>query len=74
MSKLIRMDASGHATLAEWTAADPTALERAREAFDTELAAGYIGVLQRGDGVATQVTELPAEAELVLLRRPIAGG
>jgi hypothetical protein len=26
------------------------------------------------DGTATQVRELPAEADLVILRKPIAGG
>ncbi len=74
MSRLIRMDASGHSTLAEWTAEDAAALDRARIAFETELAAGYVGVVDHGGGTASQVTELPAEADLVLLRRPIAGG
>lgn len=29
MSRLIRMDQSGHTTLAEWTANDPEAIEAA---------------------------------------------
>ena len=74
MSRLIRMDHTGHSTLAEWTAADGRAYEAAVEAFRRELDAGYIGVLDGGEGAATQVDELPAEAELVILRRPIAGG
>ena len=31
MGRLIRMDRSGHTTLAEWTAADDSALAAARE-------------------------------------------
>jgi hypothetical protein len=74
MSRLIRMDHTGHATLAEWTADDTTAFEQAVTAFRQELDAGYIGVVSEGEGHATQVHELPADARLVILRRPIAGG
>lgn len=74
MSRLIRMDHTGHSTLAEWTAADQAAFERAVVAFRRELDAGYIGVVDHGEGNAEQVRELPQEAGLVILRRPIAGG
>ena len=74
MSRLIRMDHTGHSTLAEWTADDPVAVEAAVEAFRRELDAGFIGVLDEGEGRATQITELPADARLVIMRRPIAGG
>lgn len=74
MSRLIRMDHSGHTTLAEWTSQDPAAYEAAVEAFRRELDAGFIGVVSEGEGHATQVDSLPADAELVILRRPIAGG
>ncbi len=74
MSRLVRLDSSGHSTLAEWTADDPAAVERAVREFRRELDAGYIAVVDEGPGRATQVTELPAEAELVVMRRPIAGG
>lgn len=74
MSRLVRLDSSGHSTLAEWTADDPAAVERAVGEFRRELDAGYIAVVDEGAGRATQVTELPADAELVLMRRPIAGG
>lgn len=74
MSRLIRMDASGHSTLAEWTVEDQAGYERAVEHFRRELDAGCIGVVDEGEGRATQVTELPADADLVLMRRPIAGG
>ena len=74
MSRLIRMDATGHSTLAEWTAADEAAYRQASEAFRRELDGGYIGVVSEGPGRATQVRELPADADLVIMRRPIAGG
>ena len=74
MSRLIRMDASGHSTLAEWSAADQTAFDTAVREFRDQLDEGYIGVLDQGDGQATQIRELPRDAELVIMRRPIAGG
>ena len=74
MSKLIRMDHTGHSTLAERSAPGDAAHEAAIEAFRRELDAGYIGIVPDSPGRATQVTELPAEVELVVMRRPIAGG
>ena len=74
MPKLVRMDQTGHSTLAEWTAGEDAEFEAAVEAFRRELDAGYIGVVPDGPGHATQVTELPASADLVVMRRPIAGG
>jgi hypothetical protein len=74
MARLIRMDSTGHSTLAEWTAADQQAYDSAVEAFRRELDEGYIAVVDEGEGRATQVRELPLDAELVIMRRPIAGG
>jgi hypothetical protein len=74
MSRLIRMDHTGHSTLAEWTQDDQVAYEAAVTAFRRELDEGYIGVISEGEGRATQVRELPADADLVIMRRPIAGG
>jgi hypothetical protein len=74
MSRLIRMDNTGHSTLAEWTAGDETAYAAAVEAFRRQLDDGYIGVVSDGPGQATQVRELPVDAATVILRRPIAGG
>ncbi|MEA2404554.1 MAG: hypothetical protein QOE08_1201 [Thermoleophilaceae bacterium] len=73
MSRLIRMDSTGHSTLAEWTAGNQAAYDTAVEAFRRELDAGYIGVLDEGAGRATQVRELPHDG-LTIMRRPIAGG
>ena len=74
MSRLIRMDHTGHTTLAEWTADDPAAVEAAATAFHAELDRGYFGMVSAGEGHAEQVRELPIGAGLVIMRRPIAGG
>ncbi|CAA9517375.1 MAG: hypothetical protein AVDCRST_MAG13-3163 [uncultured Solirubrobacteraceae bacterium] len=74
MSRLIRMDHTGHSTLAEWTADDPEAVEAAVEAFRQELDRGYFAMVSTGEGHAEQVRELPVDAPLVILRLPIAGG
>ncbi len=74
MSRLIRMDQTGHTTLAEWTTDDPAAIQSAVDAFAAELERGYFAVVSQGEGHAEQVRELPVEAPLVILRRPIAGG
>jgi hypothetical protein len=74
MAKLIRMDQTGHSTLAQWTTDDPAAVEAAVEAFRRELDAGFYAVVTTGEGHAEQVRELPLDADLVILRRPIAGG
>ncbi len=74
MSRLIRLDESGHTTLAEWSADDPGGFERAVVAFREELDRGYFGIASLPGGRAEQVRELPVDAPTVILRRPIAGG
>ena len=74
MSRLIRMDQTGHTTLAQWRTDDPASVDAAIEAFRAELDRGYFAVVSEGEGHAEQVRELPLDAELVILRRPIAGG
>lgn len=74
MSRLIRMDQTGHTTLAQWTADDPAAIDAAVAAFRAELEQGYYAVVSEGEGRAEHVRELPVQAPLVILRRPIAGG
>lgn len=74
MSSLIRMDRTGHTTLAEWTADDPEAVEAAVATFRAQLEQGYFAVVSDGDGRAEQVRELPVDASRVILRRPIVGG
>jgi hypothetical protein len=74
MGRLIRMDHTGHSTVAEWAVDDAAAVDAAVRAFRTELDDGCYAVVTRGEGHAEQVRELPLDAELVVLRRPIAGG
>ena len=73
MSRLIRMDRSGHATVAEWKLGDQASVDAARAAFNAELAQGYFAVAG-GEDRAEHVRELPLDAPLVILRRPIVGG
>jgi hypothetical protein len=74
MGRLIRMDRTGHTTLAEWTAGDEDALARAREAFTAERERGLIASASATDGTAEVIRDLVGDAELVIMRRPIAGG
>jgi hypothetical protein len=74
MARLIRMDHTGHTTVAEWTEADEASVEAAVAAFRAQLDDGYYAVVTQGEGRARQVDELPLDADLVILRRPIAGG
>ena len=74
MSRLIRMDHTGHTTVAQWDAADPASVEAAVEAFRKELDRGYFGMVTTGPGHAEQVRELPIDADTVIMRLPISGG
>ena len=74
MSRLIRLDRSGHTTLAEWTAGDTEARRRAIETFEKERANGMIASAAQPGGEAEIVRELPLDADLVVMRRQIAGG
>jgi hypothetical protein len=74
MSRLLRMDRSGHTPLAEWSAGDSASYDRAATIFDEQLAGGYMGVARLRDDSFEQVKQLPMDVEYVLLRRPIVGG
>ncbi|MBA2636963.1 MAG: hypothetical protein H0U79_01875 [Solirubrobacterales bacterium] len=74
MSRLIRMDHTGHSTVAQWRADDPEAVETAVQAFRRELDRGYLAMVTTGPGHTEQVRELPVDAPLVILRLPISGG
>ncbi len=74
MSRLIRLDRTGHTTLAEWSSADDAAFEEASRLFAVERENGMVASATRADGTAEVVRELPADADLVVMRRQIAGG
>ena len=74
MARLIRLDRTGDTELASWTAEDPDSQEAALRAFRRELDDGMLASVSRLDGTAEVVRELPLDAELVVMRRPISGG
>lgn len=74
MSRLIRLDRKGHTELASWSAGDAASQQAAISAFRRELDEGMLASVSRADGTAEVVRELPLDAELVVLRRPISGG
>lgn len=74
MSQLVRMDHAGHTTLAQWSADDPASVSTAGAALREALEQGYLAVVSQAEGHAEQVRELPVDAPLVILRKPIAGG
>ena len=74
MARLVRLNRTGHTTLAEWTAGEGGGHEAAVAAFRAELDRGMVASMTHSDGTAEVIRELPAEADLVVLRRPIAGG
>jgi len=74
MPRLIRLDQTGHTTLAEWSIENRVAFDAAAVAFREELDRGYFGLASWPDGQAEQITELPLDVPTVILRRPIAGG
>ena len=74
MSRLIRMDHTGHTELARWTTDDPEAVDAAVAAFREELDRGYFAMVSTGEGQAEQVRELPVGADLVIMRLPISSG
>jgi hypothetical protein len=74
MSRLIRLGRTGHTELASWTDDDAASQEAATVAFRRELEEGMLASATLPDGSAEVVRELPLDAELVVMRRPIAGG
>jgi len=74
MPRLIRLDRTGHTELATWTANDVDSQAAAIEAFRRELDQGMLAGATLADGSAQVVRELPLDADLVVMRRPIAGG
>jgi len=74
MSRLIRMDRTGHTTVAEWETTDQASIDAAVQAFRQELDRGYFAMVSTGPGHAEQVRELPLDADTVILRLPISGG
>ena len=73
MGVLKRRVLTGHETLAEWSPDDPASFEAAQQLMHRELEAGYVAVLAEDEDNAP-VTELPADAKVVILTMPMGGG
>jgi hypothetical protein len=73
MGKLVRRIQEGYETVAEWSAEDSGSLDAARSKLAEELEAGYTAVLADGDD-NKPITELPADADMVVLTVPMGGG
>ncbi|HKG90986.1 MAG TPA: hypothetical protein VKA84_03770, partial [Gemmatimonadaceae bacterium] len=73
VGKLVRRTLNDDQPLAEWSASDLSSYEAAVAVFQRELDSGYSAV--RADGATHQsVTELPRDAELVILATAMGGG
>lgn len=73
MGVLLRRVLDGHERIAEWSPDDAASLDAARRLLQRELDAGYMAVLAEDDD-NEPVTELPADADVVILTMPMGGG
>ncbi len=73
MGRLVRRVLDGYDAVAEWSPDDPSSFEAAQVRLRDELDAGYLAV--RADGDDNQpVTELPPDADMIILTMPMGGG
>jgi hypothetical protein len=73
MGVLLRRVLTGHERVAEWSPDDAASLDAARRLLKRELDAGYMAVRSEDDD-NEPLTELPADAEVVILTMPMGGG
>ena len=73
MGRLVRRVLEGYDAVAEWSPDDPSSVEAAQARLRDELDAGYVAVIADGDD-NQPVTELPADADVVILTMPMGGG
>jgi len=73
MGVLLRRVLTGHERVAEWSPDDAASLDAARRLLKRELDAGYMAVRSE-DNDNEPLTELPADAEVVILTMPMGGG
>jgi hypothetical protein len=72
MGVFLRRVLDGHERVAEWSPDDDASVEEARRRLRQELDAGYIAV--RGEDDDNEpLTELPVDAEAVILTMPMGG-
>jgi hypothetical protein len=73
MGKLVRRLLEADEEVAEWSPDDPSSIEAARAQLREALDDGYMAVLADGDD-NRPVTELPTDADTVILTMPMGGG
>ena len=73
MGRLARRTLQGQDVIAEWSDSDRDSYAAAVSAFERELENGYTAVSVEGTEYRP-ITELPREAELVLLSTAMGGG
>jgi hypothetical protein len=73
MGRLVRRVLEGYDAVAEWLSDDPSSVEAAQSRLRDELDAGYVAVIADGDD-NQPVTELSADADMVILTMPMGGG
>jgi hypothetical protein len=73
MGKLLRRTLDDYETVAEWSKDDSSSVEAAQQALRAEIDAGHVAV-RTDQGRNEPVTELPADADEVVLTMPMGGG
>jgi hypothetical protein len=73
MGRLVRRVLDGYDEVATWSPEDPSSVEAAQARLRDELDAGYVAVIA-DDGENEPVTELPTDADMVILTMPMGGG
>ena len=73
MGRLVRRVLVGYDDVVEWSPDDSASFEAAQARLRDELDAGYVAVIADGDD-NQPVTELPADADMVILTMPMGGG
>ena len=75
MGKLVRRVLEGYEPVMEWSPDDPSSVDAARERLKEEIEAGYVATSGfGGDSDNESVTELPVDADTVILTMPMGGG
>ena len=73
MGKIVRRTMTEYEPVIEWSADDDASFAEAEEVFKREVDAGFNAV-HSSDGRNEPVTELPKDADLIILTTAMGGG
>ena len=73
MGKIVRRKRAGMDPVMEWSADDPSSVQAAQECLRREIEDGFMAV-HSYDGKNEPVTDLPEDAELIILTTAMGGG